>query len=68
MTEIEYWRKERFRDRQIKIIDSAGKLKVIFVPDDEVICDLCNAKIEVFPVAVYRTYALCENCLKELRR
>ncbi len=64
-TKIEWWPKEKFANRVTEII-SATQYDRIPIPDDVVLCDFCNEKIEEFPVPVMGTYALCKRCLKSI--
>ena len=65
--EIVYWQKEKFKDRSFTI--TAGKeTTTIPIPNDEVICDLCNALIIEFPVAIYRNYAYCPKCIEAIKK
>lgn len=64
MKKFEYWDKERFRGRVINLYSEKG-VTVIQVADSEIICDLCNAFITDFPVAMYMRFAYCKKCEKE---
>jgi len=65
MKDLEFWSKRRFKNRSIKI-DPGGV--EIPVPDDVVLCDFCKERITEFPVAVYLGNALCNRCLKQVKK
>jgi len=60
-TRIDWWPKELFSGREIAIYTEKGK-QSIPVPDESIICDMCNDSIEEFPVPVMGSYALCKSC------
>jgi len=65
-TRVEWWPEEKFRGRVIGISSVGGDgidATAIPVPDDSILCDLCNAEITEFPVPVlWGTHAVCEDC------
>ena len=66
---IQWWPKDRFRDRSIRITTEDEKkehvdLATIPIPDLEVVCDICNADVDLFPCAVVDAHALCSKCRK----
>lgn len=63
---LEFWGKERFRHRSIKI-QFGEEIDVIPIPDDVVVCDFCNAEITEFPVPVYLNNALCQRCFQKIK-
>lgn len=63
---FEFWDKERFKNRSLKIM-GGPKIVSIPVPDDVILCDFCNTQITEFPVAVYLGNALCSKCFRELK-
>lgn len=65
--DLEFWDKEKFRDRSLKIM-GGPEIVSIPVPDDVIVCDFCNDQISEFPVAVYLGNALCRRCLKGLKK
>lgn len=65
--DLEFWDKEKFRDRSLKIM-GGPEIVSIPVPDDVILCDFCNDQISEFPVAVYLGNALCRRCFKELKK
>jgi len=64
--DLEFWDKERFKNRSIKIM-GGPEIASIPVPDKAVLCDFCNTQITEFPVPVYLGNALCPKCFKELK-
>lgn len=67
-TKVEWWDKDRFTGRVSQIISSEG-VHTIPIPDDSILCDFCNTRIEEFPVPVaWGTYALCKECLEWIQR
>lgn len=73
-TKVEWWEKGEFRGRVSEIYSMSGELEPsellhrIPIPDDSIICDLCNASIMEFPVPVVWNHALCEECFKGLEK
>ena len=67
MEDLEFWDKEKFRDRSLKIM-GGPEVVSIPVPDDVVLCDFCNDQICEFPVAVYLGNALCTKCFGQLKK
>ena len=67
MQDLEFWDKEKFRDRSLKIM-GGPEIVSIPVPMDVIVCDFCNDQISEFPVAVYLGNALCRRCLKGLKK
>lgn len=67
-TKIEWWDKEHFRNRNTEIYSASGVHTVIPIPDDVILCDFCNERIEEFPVPVMGTYALCKSCFEEIKK
>ncbi len=65
-TKVEWWDKEKFRNRSTELISASSYTKIP-IPDDVVLCDLCNKQIEEFPVPVVGTYALCKGCLDSIQ-
>lgn len=67
-TKIEWWDKEKFRNRATEII-SSDSYQRIPIPDDVILCDFCNDRITEFPVSVMRgTYALCKECFEGIKK
>ena len=78
-TEDQWWEREDFHGRSSSVykfetVEDAIKGKNLEllafspVPDDLVICDLCNERITEFPVPVVTgSYALCGVCLEEIK-
>jgi len=65
--DLEFWGEERFLNRSIKISGLKGEdATEIPVPDNEIVCDFCNAEITEFPVPVYLGNALCPKCFQGL--
>ena len=64
--DLEFWGKERFKNRSIKI-RFGNEIDAIPIPDDVIVCDFCNTQIIDFPVPVYLGHALCQKCFKELK-
>jgi len=64
--DLEFWDKERFKNRFIKIM-GGPEVVSIPVPDDAVLCDFCNTQITEFPIPIYLGNALCPKCFKELK-
>lgn len=64
--DLEFWNKERFKNRFLKIMGGA-EIVSISVPDDAILCDFCNVQITEFPVPVYLGNALCPKCFRELK-
>jgi len=77
---VEWWEKEDFHGRSTRVYTAEStedfiaerNLKLVGVspvPDDVILCDFCNVKIEEFPVPVMRgTYALCKECLENVKK
>lgn len=63
--EIEWWEKEKFKNRKIEIFSSNSLETVIDVPDDDILCDCCNSAITDFPVAVWDDMAYCNDCFRK---
>jgi hypothetical protein len=63
---LEFWDKERFKNRSLKIMGGPEVISIP-VPDDVILCDFCNTQITGFPVPVYLGNALCSKCFKELK-
>ena len=40
--------------------------EVIPVPDNIVLCDFCNERIQQYPVPVFHDHALCPQCYKDM--
>jgi len=66
-TKVEWWPKEKFANRVTEIISSTHYNRIP-IPDDVILCDFCNERIEEFPVPVMGTYALCKKCLKDIEK
>lgn len=64
--DLEFWNKERFKNRFLKIMGGA-EIVSISVPDDAILCDFCNVQITEFPVPVYLGNTLCPKCFRELK-
>jgi hypothetical protein len=77
---VERWEREHFSDRHNQMFTAdtvddllQGKnLKLvqdIAIPDDSVVCDFCNTRIEEYPVPVIVPghYALCKGCFKSVQ-
>jgi hypothetical protein len=60
---IEMWGPERFKGRQTIGHTPTKSVVVASIPNNDVLCDLCNEDITVYPVAVIGTYAHCQKCL-----
>lgn len=74
-TKIEWWEKEDFRGRVSSIqslsrdLQPVGPPYVIPIPDDTIVCDFCNVKIEESPIpVVWGTHALCKGCFEEIKK
>ena len=64
---VEWWGKEKFRGRTTRIT-SAREHTIITIPDDVILCDFCNVRIEEFPVSVlWGTHALCKKCFENTK-
>ncbi len=63
---LQFWEKERFKNRSIKI-QFGDEVDTIPVPDDVVVCDFCNSEITEFPVPVYLGNALCQKCFQKIK-
>lgn len=50
--DLEFWDKERFKSRSLKVAGGAEVVSIP-VPDDVILCDFCNAQITEFPVPMY---------------
>ena len=59
--EIEWWDKEKFKNRAMAII-TPDDITRINVPDNEIVCDCCNSDITEFPVAVWDGMVYCKEC------
>ena len=66
---IEWWMVKDFSGRANTITSEEVKNGEHFieqhridVPDNEIVCDACNASIEDFPCPVVMGYALCKAC------
>jgi len=66
-TKIEWWPKEKFRNRVTEVISSTHYDRIP-IPDDIVLCDFCNEQITEFPVPVMGTYALCKKCFGDIKK
>ena len=64
---VEWWPKEKFANRVTKVISSTS-YQQIPIPDDVVLCDFCNERIEEFPVPVMSHYALCKKCFEDIKK
>ena len=64
--DLEFWGKEKFKNRSIKIM---GGPEVVSIPvaDEVILCDFCNDQISEFPVPIYLGNALCQKCFRELK-
>jgi formylmethanofuran dehydrogenase subunit E len=60
--EIEWWNKDKFRNRTIEVLSPNSPKTVIDVQDDDILCDCCNSEIAEFPVAVWDGMAYCKDC------
>jgi len=63
-TAIKWLDKAAFTGR---VITLGGK--VIPIPDDEIVCDLCSNDITEFPLAVMQVgggWAVCNKCLEKI--
>ena len=65
---LEFWGKDKFKNRSLNIWGSPNEVISIPVPDDVILCDACNANITEFPVPVYLGNALCPKCFRELEK
>lgn len=63
--EVEWWEKDRFKNRTIEIVAPAGAGSTIDIPDDDILCDCCNSLITEFPVAVWECNAYCKACFEK---
>lgn len=69
--QIEWWPRDAFRGRS-NVFESSGEkdghtyidIEKQSVPDDFIVCDVCNDDIDEFPCAVVGGYALCSKCRK----
>jgi len=80
LTRVEWRPKEEFMGRSNRMYTAESTkdllrgtnlslVSVIPVPDDSIVCDLCNAKIEEYPVpVVWDSYALCKKCLNSISK
>ncbi len=66
-TKIEWWPKEKFGGRVTEVVSSTHYDRIP-IPDDVVLCDFCNERIEEFPVPVMGTYALCKRCFEDIKK
>ncbi len=67
MEDLEFWDKEKFKNRSLKIMGGPETVSIP-VPDDVILCDFCNDRIVEFPVPIYLGNALCPKCFKELKK
>lgn len=68
MTKVEWWDKDKFHGRVTQVISSSGT-QTIPIPDDTILCDICNTQITGFPVpVVWGSYALCKECLEGMTK
>ncbi len=76
---VEWWEKEHFRGRSSGVYSAdnvedllSGRnltsISVIPIPDNVVLCDFCNERIEEFPVPVVSNYAVCKECFKNMQK
>ena len=64
---VEWWPRSRFAGRAIQIWFPGEPVKSIPIPDDEIVCDLCNASIDdLDPVPVIGGHAFCAECCVKL--
>jgi len=63
--EVEWWEKDRFKNRTIEIVAPTGVGSTIDVPDNDILCDCCNSEITDFPVAVWNDSAYCKECFEK---
>lgn len=64
---VEFWDKNEFKGRTLKLLDIKGGLETIIdIPDSTIVCDLCNEGIDEFPVSVLHGYAMCKECYKDV--
>lgn len=68
---IEWWQVTDFQGRTNKVTSADEKYghtyvteHLIPIPDNEVVCDVCNAEVTEFPCPVVNKYALCSSCRK----
>ena len=77
--EVEWWEKDNFRGRSNKMYTASStediiegrNLKLLHeipIPDELVVCDICNDEIKEFPVPVVWSYALCKKCLEGMKK
>ena len=67
-TRVEWRGKEKFRNSATEIY-TVSSYTLIPVPNDVVLCDLCNRRITEFPVpVVWGTHALCSECLRGIEK
>lgn len=62
---IEWWNKDKFKGRVNRVegmADDGIHITDIVVPDDDIVCDVCNDEIKDFPCPVVTGYALCSKC------
>ena len=60
---VEWWPRSRFAGRSVKMWFAGERGPVrIPIPDHIIVCDLCNAGIELDPVPVIAGNALCAEC------
>ena len=63
--EVEWWEKDRFKNRTIEIVALGSVGSMINVPDDDILCNCCNSLITDFPVAVWDGSAYCKECFEK---
>ena len=72
LTVVEWWEKEHFGGRINRLYTTEKKGiqldTAMVIPDDLVVCDLCNARIEDYPVPVVSRCALCPSCYKDINK
>ena len=64
---VEWWTRSQFAGRAIHMWFPGESVETIPIPDDEIVCDLCNATIDdLDPVPVIGGHALCADCCVRL--
>lgn len=65
---VEWWPRQRFAGRSIRIWSPGAPTVYIPIADDDIVCDLCDADIDLDPVPVIGSYALCADCCVRVYR
>lgn len=59
---IEWRPRSAFGGRSVSISSSDGVIYSDPIPDNLIVCDMCNDEIKEDPVAVIRANAVCKKC------